>query len=211
LADSLSGGATPDGEANMTANWCILTVKWRHRERTLSLSGSLAQRGFQVWVPVETRKVEAPRLSVKREVQRPLLPGYIFARREHLIDLIQLTAGHPSLRVFRCREGFHITSDRDLQRLRDREREFAERYQAELRKDKERKPASRALNQGDMLRARDGSFGGKVGIVTKSDPRRTIVCFDRFFGRVEIPTSIITEDDAYELQSATDYAAKRAA
>lgn len=190
-------------------NWCILTVKWRHWERTLTLSQALAKDGFSVWVPVETRRIDVPRLNVKREVERPLLPGYIFARREHLIDLIQLTAEHPSLRVFRCREGFHITTDKGLQPLRNREAELADRYRAEAKKEK--KQAERALERGDRLRALDGSFGGKVGIVTSSDRRRTIVCFDRFFDRVEIPTSILTEDGAYELQSATDYAAQEAA
>ena len=192
-------------------SWIILTVKWRHRERTLSLSNLLARDGFSVWVPVETRRVEVPRLNVKREVSRPLLPGYIFARREHLTDLIQFTAGHPALRVFRSPEGYHGTTDRGLQPLRNREAELADQYRAEERKEKAKRTAERALSKGDRLRAVNGSFGGKVGVVTSSDRRRTIVCFDRFFDRVEIPTSIIIEDGAYELQSATDYAEQKAA
>ncbi|HEU4805184.1 MAG TPA: transcription termination/antitermination NusG family protein [Nitrobacter sp.] len=191
------------------AGWCILTVKWRQRERTLKLSEALAVSGFDVWVPVETRRVDVPRMNVKRDVTRPLFPGYIFVQidRERVVGLIQYTDPHPLLNVFRDAEGCpSVIAERHLARLRAWEAQLAERHLAELRKTKRK--SARMLSVGDTLRARDGSFGGKTGTVISSDRRKTFVFFDRFFGRVEIPTSNLFEDEAYELQSATDYAAK---
>lgn len=193
----------------MTEGWAILTVKWRHRERTVKLAETLAAEGIETWVPIEQRRVSVPRMNASREVRLPLLPGYIFARRCHLVDLIQMVERHPFLRLSRTAEGFDIASDRALDGLRNREQHLAERYTAEGRKLKVK--AAKELNPGDRIRARDGSFGGKTGVVTSSDKRRTIVCFDRFFDRVEISTSLLTENEAYELQSETDCAARKAA
>lgn len=202
-------GIEADRIARPRDGWCILSVKWRHRERTLKLAQALAREGFQAWVPVEKRRVDVPRMNAKREVELPLLPGYIFVHRSGLVGLIQHIAANTLLRILRNADGFHIATDRALDRLRAREQEFADRYCAGLRK--EGVLASKALNKGDKIRSRDGSFGGKEGVVLSSDRKKTIVCFDRFFNRVEIPTSIITDDEAYGLQSATDSADKRAA
>jgi hypothetical protein len=190
--------------------WCILRTKQRD---TVRLADSLAEDGFGVWIPRATEKVEVK--GTKREVVRAMLPGFVFAEAHYLVDLLQLAAmpvkprrgegllkpAHKGFSLLRTVERIHLASDSALEALRRAEKRAA-------------KPAwaQRAFRRGQMVRAGRGTGGyeGMCGIVRDSNCKATVVCFDRWMHKVEIPTSLLTEDEAYGLQSATDVAREAA-
>lgn len=177
----------------MFSGWCVLRTKSRH---TLRLTQSLAEDGFEVWTPVETRTMRIPRMNVRREVRLPIMPSYIFAKAHHLIDLIMLASlsvkprrgaglrkpAHEDFRVMRCPNGIPAVSDDDLSNLRK-----IEAKRTPLKK------AAKAFHSGDPVKVEGGSFGGMFGIVERGDNTHTLVCFkDRFL--VKIPTCILSAD-----------------
>lgn len=187
--------------------WIILRTKQRH---TLVLADSLKEDGFTAWAPRMVERV------ARREVERAMLPGFVFVAAPHIVDLLELAAmpvkprrgagllkpSHRGFSLLRTTERIHVAPDAGLEPLRRAESRAA-------------KPtwAKRAFRKGEKVRAGQGTggFDGMFGIVRESNCKSTIVCFDRWFDRVEIPTSLLTEDEAYGLRSATDSAARRAA
>lgn len=73
--------------------WCILRCSG---SRTLALAGSLAEVGYDVWAPAETRTRLAGRKREMVEQQTALLPGYVFAPWSQMRDLLTLSRS-PSL------------------------------------------------------------------------------------------------------------------
>ena len=177
----------------MSETWCILRVRG---SRTLRLAQSLAEDGFEVWTPTETRKVRVPKMNVRRDIVLPLMPSYVFARTRHLIVLLQLAAlpvkprrgkglrkpAHDAFQVMRCFGGIPTVTDKDLDALRALEARRTPRRRAE-----------RSFDKGAGVRVEGGSFGGLAGIVERSDQTHTMVCFDGRL-RVKIPTCILRED-----------------
>lgn len=174
--------------------WCILRTSPRH---TLRLTATLAEDGYEVWTPTETRRVRVPRMNVRRDVELPLMPSYIFARAGQIIDLIQLAdmpvkprrglrkPAHDGFRVMRCFGGIPTVSDADLKELR----------RIEARRTPVRK-AARTFRKGAGVRVEGGSFGGMAGIVERGDRTHTLVCFnDRYV--VKIPTCFLNESSLY--------------
>lgn len=153
-------------------DWCILRTSGR---TTLRLAASLAEGGFEVWTPVEVRKIRIPRANVRREVTLPIMPSYVFARAEHLIDLLQIAGqpahahAHVDFSVMRHRERLPLIADAQLQALRKLEARRAPK-----------KRADRVFGTGvDVLvKIEGGSFAGMKGRVEKSDTLHTLVCFD---------------------------------
>lgn len=174
-------------------DWCILRTAGRD---TMRLARTLAEDGFDVWTPIETRTMCVPRANVKREVQLPIMPRYVFARAGHLIDLLELAAmpvkprrgarmrdpAHVGFSVLHCFGGIPLIADRHLVELR----------KIEVKRTPFRK-AERALPIGIGVRINGGSFGGLKGTVDKSNRGKTIVCLNPRFS-VEIPTSLLELD-----------------
>ena len=188
------------------SDWCILRVSGR---KTIALAESLRMDGFDAWTPVETRTIRVPRLNARREVRLPILPSYVFARAEHLVDLLQMAAlpvkprrgaglrqpAHPDFSVVHAFDRIPMVADRHLEGLRR-----IEKKRTPLRK------AEKAFSPGLHVRVEGGSFGGMSGVVEKSDRGLTLVCFsDRFL--VKVPTSILNLDDVEGVQSAASEAA----
>ena len=192
-------------------NWCILRTAPRF---TMRLAMSLAEDGFVAWTPIETRRVRIPRSNVRREARLPILPGFVFAGADDLIDLIMLAdmpvkprrgAGlrlpaHSPFSVMRHAGAIPIIKDEHLSSLRRLE----ERRQPKRR-------AAYAFPRGAVVKAaiEAKGFGGMVGVVLRSGPDRTVVQFPEssVFGRVEIPTFLLAEDGANGLQPKTGSAA----
>lgn len=210
------------------SDWFVLRTAGRS---TLRLAASLAEDGFETWVPVEVTIEHEPKLNLKREVRRPILPSYVFvgiANKKHPVELIDLmrmaelpvkprrgwkngyrrdaVSGelppHTDFRVYRRGERIFIIEDRHLNPLR----RIARRRTAA--------PITAPLKPYQTVRASEGagSFHGMVGKVQVSNERETIVCFGGgLLERVKIPTSFLLLEQVYELQSNTDTAARKAA
>lgn len=186
--------------------WCIIRCSGRH---TLGLAESLAKDGYEVWTPVETRKVRIPRANVRREVKLPIMPSYVFARAHHLVDLLQL-AEMPvkPRRGAGMREPAH--SDFSVLHAFGRIPIVADRHLVELRKiEAKRTPIKRAaysFPRDSAARVNDGAFGGLIGVVVRSTPAKTVLRFEGGFP-VEIATSLLSLDAIQDDQMAARKAA----
>jgi len=184
----------------MTDAWIILRVASRD---TLRLAQSLAEDQFDVWTPIEVKTMRVPRMNAKRDVRQAMLPGFIFAKVGHLVDLLNLSnnpvkmrrgsgfrlPAHADFSVFHYHHGIPMVRDRDLNPLR----RIARRRTA-----KQKAPP---LKPRQMVRAKEGagSFQGMIGTVEQSNETKTIVCFGGLFGKVELPTSFLNPDDVCAL------------
>jgi transcription antitermination factor NusG len=186
--------------------WCVLRTQGRH---TLRLAASLGDDGFEVWTPIETKRIRIPRANVRRDVRLPLMPSYVFARANHLIDLIQMAnmpfkprrshgqPAHVDFSVMHYHDTIPMIADGQLQALRQLEA-----------KRTPRKKAARTFSAGVhvSVKIEGGSFAGMKGRVQRSDHGHTLVLFDNRM-EVKIPTSLLSEDDV----SSEEPAARRAA
>jgi transcription antitermination factor NusG len=171
--------------------WCVLRTSSRH---TIQLAETLAEDGYDVWTPIETRMIRIPRKNVKREVRLPIMPSYVFARAHQLIDLMLLSdmpskprqrgiGAHADFSVMRAFRQIPLVPDTHLAELR----------RIEIRRTP-RKKAEKRFIPGVIVKVGGGSFGGMVGKVERSDTGYTLVCFnDRY--SVKIPTLLLKEDD----------------
>lgn len=175
-------------------SWIILRTRGRS---TLSLAETLSEDGYESWTPVETRTIRIPRANVRRTVRLPIMPSYVFARSEHLIDLIQLAAmefkprrqankpAHSDFSVMRYHDNIPIIADGHLQSLRKIEARRTPRQRAE-----------RTFATGITVRIKveGGSFAGMKGRVERSDHDTSLVCFDERL-TVRISTSLLSLDE----------------
>lgn len=189
------------------SDWCILRCSGRS---TLPLAQSLAEDGFDVWTPVETVRIDVPRMTAKREVRRPILRSYVFARTAHLVDLLQLAAMPVKPRRGRgLMEPAHVNFS--VLHAFGRIPLVAEQHLAELRKLEARrtprKIAAYAFPRNQLVRVKEGPAMGKIGVVVRSTPAKTkIFCIgDRF--DVEIPTSLLEPNSLEEPSLAVRLAA----
>lgn len=182
-------------------DWCILRTSKRH---TMRLAETLTVDGYESWTPIETKMERVPHSNVRREVRRPILPGFVFARSAHLIDLLQLAAmpvksrrgaglrepAHADFRVMRAFGRIPLVAEKHLAKLREAEA-----------KRTPRKRAAYSFPRNAAAKVKDGVYGGMVGIVDRSNPKETKLCFDGIW-KVTIPTSLLEEDEAYQAAAA---------
>jgi len=166
--------------------WIILRCSG---QKTLRLSATLTEAGYEVWTPVETKRIRIPRANVRREVTLPIMPSYVFAKAEHLVDMIQLAGrpayahAHVDFSVMKHGERFPSVSDESLQALRR-----LEAKRALTRK------ATRTFDAGVevVVKVEGGSFAGIKGKVEKSNHGHTLICFGERM-TAKIPTSFLDE------------------
>lgn len=189
-------------------NWIILTCKGGS---TLRLSDSLNAAGFEAWTPVLRATMRRARWNAKRDIRVPLCAGLVFAKAEHLCDMLDFASMPVKprcavglkgiLRDPMDRESIPQIADKELDPLREAE------LPAKVRR------RHNAYRQGDEVRIIAGGFTGINAVVDRSD-RRTAKVWISIFGqhrKVEIPTSILRLDRVEELQSATDAVPRLAA
>jgi transcription antitermination factor NusG len=190
------------------SDWCILRCAGR---QTITLAETLAEDGFEVWTPVETRMMRVPRANVRREARLPIMPSYVFAKTHHLIDLLELAAmpvkprrgagrmkpAHASFSVLHAFDRIPVVSNQSLDGLRDREIMAVPRKNRKL------------YQAGEVVRVTKGSFEGMAGTVERSDGKEAEVwlsLFGRHF-RAKIPAFLLRRDEI----SRGDIAVRRAA
>lgn len=197
LGHGVASGIRPRqvlGGRPVTDRWIILRTAGRN---TLGLFDSLAKDGFDVWTPVETKNERVGRSRRRVEIRRSIMPSYVFARESHLLDLLQLAELPVKPRRGRgLRDPAH--ADFSVLHAFGRIPMVAERHLSELRKiEAKRTVAKRALYsfpRNASARVKGGAFGGLVGVVVRSTPMKTTLCFGKSFP-VEIPTSLLDPDE----------------
>lgn len=178
----------------MTNAWCILRTSARY---TIPLAETLKADGYEVWTPVETRMVRVPRKNVKREVRLPIMPSYVFARSDRLVDLLMLadepvkprragTGAHSDFSVMHAFGGIPLVPDAHLTKLREREDELTP-------KPKTVKAKVPTFDIGELLRMGSGIFAGMVGRVERSDEANTLLTFGT--RAVKFPTLLLRRND----------------
>lgn len=189
------------------ARWCILSTQGRS---TLVLAESLAEDGFSVWTPIETRVVTVPRMTARREVRTPLMKGFVFAREQHLVDLLELAAmpvrarrgaglmkpAHARFSVLHAFGRIPLVKDQDLVELRRLEARRTPRKIAEY-----------AYPRSQRVKVKDGPAQGKSGVVIKSTPAKTTILCTGYRHAFEIPTSFLEPDSLEEPRLAVRLAA----
>lgn len=169
-------------------DWIIIRTK---PSSTLTLAAALAEDGFQVWTPTEVQVRRVPRAKAKIERTVAIMPTFIFAREEHLDDLLSLSKSsispYPDFSIFhhRSRTKIPTISDDTLQALREAE-EAAERRTAARRAAEARGKRAEPFEAGETVKIPDGSFAGLEGIIEGSDGKDTLVCFG---GRMTVKIS----------------------
>jgi len=176
---------------NNEMSWCVLRTASRN---TIGLAETLAEDGYEVWTPIETKTMRIPRKNVKREVRLPIMPSYVFARARHLVDLLQLAemsvkprreSGRPAHAGFSVMHAFDqipLVPDAHLAALR----------RIEIKRTPLKKADKRFI-PGVTVKVGGGSFGGMVGRVERSDKGHTLVCFNERY-LVKIPTLLLSAD-----------------
>ncbi|MDO7841094.1 hypothetical protein [Sphingomonas immobilis] len=172
--------------------WCILRTS---AAKTLPLVQSLADAGYEVWAPTETRVRLAGRDRKQVEQDVAMMPCYAFARIAHLADLLALsrspaltyqvwdadlrrmvTKGHPFFSVFHEKGAVRPQSDASLAPLRALEAALAEL--AERRRDKARMKALQKgeppkFTAGQIVRV-DGGFNGLSVVVAETNRGKNV-------------------------------------
>lgn len=158
--------------------WIILRCAGRN---TLRLADSLGEDGFDVWTPRREQVIRRPRWNVARKVTLPLLAGFVFAKAEHLLELLSIANTHERIRrgprpahsefsILRHCERIPMIADAALEPLR-----LAEKPAAVRRK-------LGRYDPGSEVRITSGGFEGFTAKVERSGHDYAIVWVS-LFGR----------------------------
>ena len=138
--------------------------------RTLTVVRSLERAGIDVWAPTAMRRRYRPRSTKFTDSEAALLPGWAFARAEHLTDLLAIVhapvSEHPPFRVLQRDEVPQLARDADLQSLRDYEARVRQDWEAfkeaaaRQAKVKRKKTSARAYVLGQRVRVERPEFAG---------------------------------------------------
>ena len=167
------------------SGWIILRTSGR---RTLPLAASLAEDGYEAWTPAETKR--APRSRARYRV--PMMPTFVFARSQHLVDLLQLAEmpvkprrgkrlrqpAHEDFSVFHYYDRIPIVDDAELDNLRRLEARSTP------------PPIVEPYRRGQSVVVTQGVACGLGGQVVRSDGESTLVCFGGHM-RMKISTFIL--------------------
>jgi transcription antitermination factor NusG len=158
-------------------SWCILRTGSADTLRALK---SLSEAGVTVWTPTEKRFGKMPRTQAPFDKTTALMPSYLFARAEHVTELLRLAMApggeHPRFSVFRYGEGIPLIADAELNPLReeeDRKGRVFDRWRRRGRKGPKLQP-------GTHVRMPEGPFAGIGGIVQDVQGQFTLVNIDVF-------------------------------
>jgi hypothetical protein len=181
--------------------WCILRTSGRS---TLKLAETLTTDGLDAWSPRETVKIRVPRKNVRREITVPIMPGYVFAKSEFLLDLLEMERmevkprrgpgfgkpAHVRFSVMRHGGQLVVIEDRHLQSLRALE-QHAELARIRMKK-------AEPFPIGVTVRVKEGmhnAWGGMVGRVMRSAEKDTLIQFHGGRIEVKIRTSLLSLDE----------------
>lgn len=179
-------------------DWIILRTNGKS---TLRLAGSLTDAGYDVWTPILMRRVRKRRANITIEREAPITPTFVFARADHLSELVALSQARvkeqPDFSVMRYYGVHPQIEDSALDALRDAQDRAA-------RRKKPLKPGhGEPFGEGDPVDVKSGIASGMSGVVKRSNGKLTLVLFGKM--EIEFSTSKLRADNAYtpEAQSGT--------
>lgn len=180
---------------NGEREWCIVRCA---SPKTLELTKSLAEAGFEAWAPIETVTLRARRGHAQQRIVVPMMPGFVFVETSRMLALLALsrspsliyrvwdhqqrrmvTRGHPYFRMFRP------FGDRD---------KIPDAQLAHLRKlDGLRRPKGplRTWKDGDRIRLTDGAYAGLRGTVIRCSGEQTTVELDGWMLQPTVSTRLL--------------------
>jgi transcription antitermination factor NusG len=184
--------------ADLSGKWCILRTAG---QRTLKLAQSLSDAGFEVWAPEQVTRVQVPRSSRMVEKRGAILPTFVFARADRLLDLLGVLAlpvnPHPRFNLLRMHDGrVPAIDDRMLNSLRAAEERAGERAHRAARAALKRQRLH--IERGTKVRMEEGVYAGLRGIVERCDGKVAVVSSP---GRhdVTVPTFLLVVDGTVQL------------
>jgi len=164
--------------------WYALTVRGGAEMAVAAGEGGLPSHGIECYLPVERREVRVRHAKSLKRVERPLLPGYVFAALSPS-DWAVL----PRVAAVR---GVVVVGDvpvrvrlADLERMRRIEQEVAEAVRTG--------PVARVvLQRGAKVEVVGTAFGGRIGCVANDPGRRgRTVLIDFGPAAVSIPVDMV--------------------
>lgn len=184
--------------------WCILRTASRS---TLKLAESLAEDGYEVWTPIETREPpkDAKKSKAKDEPeQRAILPTFLFAGFSQVSELVALSRspslhyrvwdsekrrmvvkGHAAFSIFRHNGAYSRIPDFALSSLRAAERR--------------RKPRGlvKMFEVGAKVKLTEGVYTGLKGEVVAVKGKIATVAFPKcgFVRDAQCPMWVLLDDE----------------
>jgi transcription antitermination factor NusG len=160
-------------------SWMVIRSATRQEKRAAS---SLAELGFEVYLPLEARWVRHARQ--KTRATYPLFPGYLFARlsREDVWKALEADGVHNILGLERNTATVEPVL---IEALRDEEISGA--FDQTLKD-----PAKKAFKVGQQARVTSGQYSGFIGQVVQNRGKNRVLLLVSLFGRpqkIERPLS----------------------
>ncbi len=186
----------------MSQNWIILRTAG---PRTLPLWRSLASAGFEAWTPVETVTQRRPRTRDERTIERPILPTFVFASADRLVDVLGVLRApinpHPGFSLVTHAGRVPVVAEREIAGLRAAEADAVRAAERRLRK-----THREAFGVGQAVTVKDGAWTGLTGVVEGGDDRFARVVF-RSGMSVKISTFLLIPDAVFPVRSLENVAA----
>lgn len=180
------------------ALWLILRTSGTG---TLLLAKALRDAGFDAWSPVEIQNRRRPRSNDRYDREVAVMPSYVFANSQHLVDLLQIaskpqqtyqrwdtelrrmvTHGIPQFSVFHHNGGIPLIADDSLDALRVVERRTAP------------KPTAPTFEPGQPVKLTEGGFAGMSGIVERTTGDFAMVSFKDYPIAIKISRLLLHPD-----------------
>lgn len=197
-ARDIDHGAPVQIEASMIADdaldlgsWFILRTA---SADTLRICRNLQSAGFSTWTPIDRKFGRMPRTKAKYEKEIALLPSYVFARVEHVDDILRI-AMLPNkdigrFSVFHHKGGIPLIADNQLRDLRAEESRVAGIFER-LRRKGMKGPS---FTKGQVIKMTEGPFAGLSGVVEDQQGQTTLVSFSGYHRPIKIASLLLKED-----------------
>lgn len=180
-----------DDEVLDLGSWFILRMA---STDTLRIYRNLQRAGFTTWTPVERKFGRMPRTKAKYEKEFALLPSYVFARVEHVDEILRI-AMLPNkdigrFSVFHHKGGIPLIADNQLRDLRAEESRVIGIFERLKRKGMK----GPSFSKGQAIKMTEGPFAGLSGIVEDQKGQTTLVSFAGYHAPIKISSLLLRED-----------------
>lgn len=171
--------------------WLILRTS---SSNTLRLAQSLAWASIEAWAPAVTVKKRAGALRRHKAERVPVMPQYVFARTEHLFDLLAIheapSSPHPKFSFMRTVGEIRPIADNALDNLRIAEAKGKPIEEA------------RQWQLGERVRYPAAGFEGLIGTVERRKGKSVWVRFASHPWPIEAPGFVLFAAEEGERKAA---------
>lgn len=169
-------------------SWFILRTA---SSDTLRVHRNLSNYGMATWTPIERRFGRMPRTKARFEKEIALLPSYVFAKVEHLEEILRIALlpnkdiGRFS--VFHHKGGIPLIADNQLRGLRAEETRVMGIFERLKRKGIK----GPQIDKGAVIRMDEGPFAGLCGVVEGQQGQNTLVSFSGYHRPIKIASLLL--------------------